>query len=49
VVVGARGLAAAPVGERQLEPLDLALETPDPREGGEEGLDLLGLGLDTVG
>ena len=49
VVVGARGLAAAPIGEGQLEPLDLALETPDPRESGEERLDLLGLGLDTVG
>ncbi len=49
MVVGARGLAAAPIGEGQLESLDLALETPDPREGGEERLDLLGLGLDTVG
>ena len=45
VIVGARGLAAALVRERHLQPLDLALEPPDAGEGREQRLDLVGLGL----
>ena len=36
-------------GQRHLQPLDLTLEAADPREGCEERLDLLGLGLPALG
>jgi hypothetical protein len=49
VIVGARGLAAALVGQRHLQPLDLTLEAADAGERCEERLDLLGLGLPTLG
>jgi len=49
VIVGARGLAAALVGQGHLQPLDLTLEAADAGKRCEERLDLLGLGLPTLG
>src|SRR5882724_1585319 len=49
VIVGACGLAAALVCQRQLQPLDLALEASDASKGREERLDLLGFGLPAFG